>query len=73
MSPVRNDLLSHISNGAAINVTQICTKITLTTNTLKLAKSKIFGGFAEKAWDSTGRGHEEPKAFIWNRLEYFNV
>ena len=51
------------------------TKCDGSANTLTIIKStngNIFGGFTEKAWDSTGNGYVDPKTYIFSLVNREN-
>ena len=51
------------------------TKCDTVENSLTMIKStdgKIFGGFVKKAWDSTGNGYTDFKAFIFSLVNKEN-
>ena len=51
------------------------TKCDTVANTLTVVKStngNIFGGFTEKAWDSSGQYYSDPKAFIFSLINKEN-
>jgi len=57
------------------NAQNFHTKCDTVANTLTVVKStngNIFGGFTEKAWDSSGQNYLDPKAFIFSLVNKEN-
>ncbi len=49
-----------------------CDEIANTLTIIKSEHGNIFGGFAEKAWDSSNQLYEDPKAFIFSLVNKEN-
>ena len=57
---------------SAENFHSKCDGIANTLTIIKSTTGNIFGGFTEKAWDSSGKYYRDPKAFIFSLVNKEN-
>ena len=74
-SSVKQWKLQYRATRDGFNGKNFHSKCDTAANTLTIVKStngNIFGGFAEKAWDSSGKNYLDPKAFIFSLVNKEN-